>query len=335
VIPRSTMGLPKAHLHLHLDGSFPRPAVEALAVRHGVPLPPPGRFASTQDFFSAYCLVPDLVADLDELAELCRALVIAESHEGVVYLEPAVEPQLYAPRLGKLDDVLAVMCAAFADVAAEADVEVGAMVTINTDGGPEQAEELARLAAAFAGAGVVSFGTAGFVEPAGLARFAGAVGVARAAGLSVVCHAGQTGGPDSILDALNTLYPDRIAHGIHASWDPALLRRLVDDGVVLDVCPTSNVALGVVSSLADHPLPALVAAGVLVTLNADDQLWFGAGVSDQYELARSVHGFNDRRLAHIARTGGRANGMSAGTRERLERGTQKWLNEPGDDPLGL
>jgi adenosine deaminase len=238
---------------------------------------------------------------------------------------------MYAPRLGKTADVLAVMCDAFAYAGALADVEVGAMVTINTDGGTDGAEELARLAADFAGRGVVSFGTAGFVEPAGLSRFAGAVGIARAAGLGVVCHAGQTGGPGSILEVLNSVYPDRLAHGIHATWDRDLLRRLADTGVVLDVCPTSNVALGVVCDLASHPLPALVAAGVRVTLNADDSLWFGAGVSDQYELARSVFGFSDRRLAQIARIGGRANGMSAGTRERLERGTAEWLNSEDDD----
>ncbi|MDQ1427780.1 MAG: hypothetical protein QOK39_1256 [Acidimicrobiaceae bacterium] len=320
--------LPKAHLHLHLDGSFPRPAVAALLARRGLPFAPPERFANVDDFFAAYVTVPNLVADVDELAGLCRALVVAESRQGVVYLEPAVEPQLYAPRLGTIDDVLAVMCAAFTSAAIDRDVEVGALVTVNTDGGTEGASELAHLAASYAGRGVVAFGTAGFVEPANLARFVEPVAIARAAGLDVVCHAGQTGGPASVIDALDNLHPDRIAHGVHAARDPALMRRLAGEGVVCDVCPTSNVALGVVADLASHPLPVLVAAGVAVTLNADDELWFGASISDQYELARTAFGFDDATIAGIARTGGRASGMSQGMRERLERGVAAWLEEP-------
>lgn len=173
----------------------------------------------------------------------------------------------------------------------------------------------------------MAFGTAGFVEPAGLARFAAPVAVARAAGLSVVCHAGQTGGPASVVDALDNLHPDRIAHGVHATEEPVLLRRLADEGIVCDVCPTSNVMLGVVPDLARHPLPALVAAGVPVTLNADDELWFGSSICDQYELARTAFGFDDSVLAAIAGNGGRAKGMSGATRQRLEAGIMAWLGE--------
>jgi adenosine deaminase len=320
--------LPKAHLHLHLDGSFPRPAVAALFGRRGLPFAPPEHFPHVDDFFAAYVTVPDMVADLEELARLCRALVVAESRQGVVYLEPAVEPQLYAPRLGTMDDVLAVICAAFTSAAIDCDVEVGAMVTINTDGGTAGSLEMAHLAASYAGRGVVAFGTAGFIEPAGLARFAEPVAVARAAGLDVVCHAGQPGGPASVIDALDNLHPDRIAHGINAARDPALLRRLAGEGVVCDVCPTSNVALGVVADLASHPLPLLVAAGVAVTLNADDELWFGSSISDQYDLARTTFGLDDATIARIALTGGRAGGMSQAMRERLERGVAAWLAEP-------
>jgi adenosine deaminase len=302
--------------------------VAALFGRRGLVFAPPERFANVDDFFAAYITVADMVADLDELAGLCRALVVAESRQGVLYLEPAVEPQLYAPRLGTVDDVLAVMCAAFTSAAIDRDVEVGALVTVNTDGGPEGASEMAHLAASHAGRGVVAFGTAGFVEPAGLARFAEPVAIARAAGLDVVCHAGQTGGPASVIDALDNLHPDRIAHGIHAARDLALLRRLAAEGVVCDVCPTSNVALGVVADLASHPLPVLVAAGVAVTLNADDELWFGASISDQYELARTAFFFDDATIAQIALAGGRAGGMSQGMRERLERGVAAWLEEP-------
>ena len=320
--------LPKAHLHLHLDGSFPRPAVAALFGRRGLPFAPPERFSNVDDFFAAYVSVPNLVADLDELAGLCRALVVAESRQGVVYLEPAVEPQLYAPRLGTMDDVLAVMCAAFTSAAIDTDVEVGALVTVNTDGGTEGASELAHLAASYAGRGVVAFGTAGFVEPANLARFVEPVAIARAAGLDVVCHAGQTGGPASVIDALDNLHPDRIAHGVHAARDPALMRRLAGEGVVCDVCPTSNVALGVVADLASHPSRCSSRRGWRSRSMPTTSCGSGpASAINTSWPGRPSASTMPPSLASRS-TGGRASGMTQPMRERLERGVAAWLAEP-------
>jgi adenosine deaminase len=324
---RSVAALPKAHLHLHLEGSFPHDAVEALARKRHRQFLPPKCYRHVDEFFSAYLEVVELVETLDELADLCRAVVASEARHGVVYAEPAVEPQLYS-RLGSMEEVLGVMLEAFADAQASTGVEIGALVTVNTDAGPDGAEEAARMAARYAGSGVVAFGTAGFVEPAGLARFVRPVAVARAAGLRIVCHAGQTGGPESVRDALNTLHPDRIAHGVQAAQDPTLLWQLADEGVVCDVCPTSNVALGVVADLAQHPLPVMLLAGVAVTLNADDELFFGADVSEQYHLARSTFAVPDVLLAEIARNGAlrKATGMSDATRVRLKTGVEQWLN---------
>jgi adenosine deaminase len=327
---RSLATLPKAHLHLHLEGSFPADAVQALADKRGCKFLPPSHFDNVDQFFCAYRQVPAMVETLDELAGLCRALVVAEASQGVLYLEPAIEPQLYSHRLGSMETVLRVILDAFADGQRTTGVEVGALFTINTDGGTEGAPEAARLAARYAGRGVVGFGTAGFVEPAGLARFVGPVARARAAGLRIVCHAGQTGGPASVRDALDNLHPDRIAHGINAAQDPSLLWRLADEGVVCDVCPTSNVALGLVRDLAHHPLPMMVLAGVAVTLNADDELFFGRSVTDQYELARHVLAVPDALLADIARNGAlrRSSGMSDASRLRLRNGVEHWINQP-------
>jgi adenosine deaminase len=329
VNPLKLSRLPKAHLHLHLDGSFPLGAVQQLAAQRGTAFDRPDGYETVDDFFAAYLQVPQLIGDLDDLAALCRALVAAEAAQGVVYMEPAIEPQLYSPRLGSMEDVLTVMCLAFAEAQAATGVEVGALFTINTDGGTEGADEAARLAARFAGRGVVGFGTAGFIEPAGLARFAGPVARARSAGLSIVCHAGQTGGPESVRDALDNLRPDRIAHGVQSARDPALLRRLADDGIVCDVCPSSNVALGVVADLQHHPFPALFEAGVPVTLNADDELFFGRSVTDQYDLARERFGLPDACLAQIAGNGALASGMSESTRQRLVTGVHGWLASSG------
>lgn len=325
--PRSLRKLPKAHLHVHLDGSYPLYAVEALARRRSVAFSVPSRFADVWSFFNAYSTVPRFVESHEDLAGLCRALVHAEAAEGVVYLEPAIEPQLYAPRIGSLDQVTKTILQAFAEASEDTGIEVGALLTINTDENLEIAEDLASIAAAHAGRGVTGLGTAGFVEPGNLARYRSSARIAQAVGLPVVSHAGQTGGADSIREALDELGATRISHGFRAIECTDLVHRLVDQNICCDMCPVSNVRLGVVSGLAQHPAPRLLAAGVPITLNADDPLWFSAGITDQYEVARDDWGLPDEAIASFARAGALAAGMTAGTRDRLLNGVEAWLNK--------
>jgi len=300
-------------------------AVQALAKRRGVSFEVPNRFADVQEFFAAYGRVPGLVESHEDLAGLCRALVHAETAEGVLYLEPAIEPQLYAPRLGTLDQITRTMLAAFAESALDAGIEVGALLTINTDENFEIAEDLARIAAAHAGRGVAALGTAGFVEPGNLARYRRPAQIAHAAGLPVVSHAGQTGGPESIEEALDELRARRIGHGFRAIESARLVARLRDEQIVCDICPVSNARLGMVPDVSKHPAPRLLAAGVPVTLNADDQLWFQASITDQYTIARGVWGSSDAVIAGYARAGALATGMSAAMRTRFLAGIDTWL----------
>ncbi|GAB7071836.1 adenosine deaminase [Mycobacterium hodleri] len=323
---RSLRDLPKAHLHAHLDGSYPVAAVQELAQRRRTPFDRPAQFPDVWAFFDAYGTVPALVETREDLAGLCRALVHQEAEEGVVYLEPAIEPQLYA-RLGTLTAVTDTILRAFAEAATETGIEVGATLTINTDADEEIAVELASVAAAFAGTGVTALGTAGFVEPAGLHRYTAAADKARAAGLPIVSHAGQTGGPDSVREALDVLGASRLSHGFRSIENPELMARLAADQVCCDVCPVSNVALGVVADLASHPAPALLKAGVPVTLNADDQLWFGVGITGQYEIARRTWALDDHTLAEFARSGTSARGMSTSTKTRMTTAIDAWLQE--------
>jgi adenosine deaminase len=324
---RGLHSLPKVHVHAHLDGSFPQADVHRLARRHGRSFIAPRTFDTVDEFFAAYGEVPQLVESLDDLASLCRALVLNEARNGVVYLEPAIEPQLYAPRFGNLHEVTAVMVAALQAAGSESGIQVGANLTINTDQDLLIADDLVLVAAAFAGRGVTAFGTAGFVEPAGLARFREHAEHARNAGLQVVSHAGQTGGPDSVLEALDELGAARISHGVHAIHSAAVLERLARDQIVCDVCPISNVRLGVVSDLANHPARQLRAAGVPLTLNADDELWFGQSVTDQYLVARHEWNWSDEDLANVARTGARVPGLNDHTRARLLSSVDEWLTQ--------
>ena len=124
---------------------------------------------------------------------------------------------------------------------------------------------------------------------------------ARAAGLHSVPHAGESTGPESIRDALDHLGAERIGHGIAAARDPALMRRLVEQGVPLEVCPTSNVRTRSVPSLADHPLPALVAAGVAVSINSDDPPMFSTTLNREYAIAADLLGLDRAGVADLAR----------------------------------
>lgn len=177
----------------------------------------------------------------------------------------------------------------------------GLMVTALRHLPPDDALDLARLAAGHAGEGVVSFGLAGDESLYAPEPFAKAFDVARDGGLMSTPHAGELAGPASMRGALDVLGARRIGHGVRALEDPALTERLAAGRVTLDVCPTSNAMLGVVTSLADHPLPRLLEAGVRCSLGADDPLLFGPGLLAEYETARHTLGLGDEHLAAVAR----------------------------------
>jgi adenosine deaminase len=130
-----------------------------------------------------------------------------------------------------------------------------------------------------------------------------------------------------VLEALDELGATRLSHGVRSVQSPELVERLAEEQIVCDVCPVSNVRLGVVASLAVHPAPALVAAGVPVTLNADDELWFGHSVVDQYRIARENWGLSDRELADIAGAGLLIDGVSEETGRRFRAALDAWLGE--------
>lgn len=170
---------------------------------------------------------------------------------------------------------------------------------------PDEAEAVARAAVACADYGVAAFGIAGdeLAQPAN--RFVRAVGIARDGGLLVTPHAGEQPNEaslDKLRSVVELLRPDRIAHGVRAVDDPALLDTLAERGIVCDVCPTSNLRFGIADRAADHPARRLVEAGVPITLNADNETFFGASIADEYELARRDLGFDDETLAAIAET---------------------------------
>jgi adenosine deaminase len=248
--PRDPRTLPKAHLHLHLEGSARRETIHELADRYGQPRVAVDAFTGFGEFVARYEQAVALIRTPDDLARVCREVIEDDAAAGAVYSQPSVAPYFYGERFGMaVEAVLELMLDAVRDGAAAhgttAELMLGA---IRTDG-PEAAERIARLAARYADQGVRAFGLAGDETHGEHRDFRAAFDIAREAGLRCVPHAGELVGPDSVRGALTALAPHRIAHGVTAVGDPALVDLLAETGVVLDVCPTSNRRLGV------HPAP--------------------------------------------------------------------------------
>jgi adenosine deaminase len=326
---RSVFTLPKAHLHAHLILSARPETTRELADRYGIDLTDAWTFSSLPEFIVRGALSFDVLRTPDDLARLCREFVEDEAEQGVAYTEPMIGLYFFARRFGiSPEEALAIQAEAFRDASAATGVEVGFMAGILRTDSPEDAEEIARFAARHADDEYAALGIAGDETIGSFGPYRRAFEIAREAGLLVVPHAGETVGPESVREALDLLKPNRIAHGVRAVEDPDLLCRLADENVTCDVCPTSNVKLGVCSEIELHQLPAMLAAGVPVTLNADDQLFFGSKIGEEYALVRQAFNLPDAQLAEIARTSARASGASPETRARMLADIDAWLAAP-------
>jgi len=198
-------------------------------------------------------------------------------------------------------------------------------VAANRTKHPLEARTLARLAAAYAGHGVVGFGLSNDERRGSVSDFRPAFRIAAKAGLRAVPHGGELAGPASVRACLDELHADRIGHGVAAARDPALLARIAAARVTLEVCPTSNVALGVAATAADVPVRALLEAGVQIALGADDPLLFGPRLTAQYELARQAFELTDTDLAELARMSVRGSAAPPERQKELLAGVDEWV----------
>jgi adenosine deaminase len=320
--------LPKTHLHVHFEGATRATTVTALAARHGLPVPDLSNYDGLAGFIARYRKVTDLIRTPDDLARLVDEVVADEAAQGVLYSEPMIGPKLYADRFGwPLDDAFAYIDRAFQQAALRHGVEVRYQIGINWACPTELIESTAQFAADHTDARVVAFGLSGQEPANGLDRYRRACAIARTAGLLVVPHAGETRGPHVVRAAVEVLGAARIAHGIRAAEDADLLRLLAERRIVCDVCPTSNVRLGAVASLPAHPLPTLIAHGVLVTVNADDPLLLTTTLTNEYVHAWRTWHLDDRTLADLALAGLDASGMTEATKTRIQAVVRKWLGD--------
>jgi adenosine deaminase len=335
---RDVRKLPKAHLHLHFTGSMRPATLLELADRDGIRLPEaltsgePPKLRATDErgwfrFQRLYDAARSCLRTPDDIHRLVREAAQEDAADGSGWLEIQVDPTSYAPRLGGLIPTLELILDAVHTASRDTGVGMAVVVAANRMKHPLDARTLARLAVRYTDQGVVGFGLSND-ERRGLARdFDRAFAIARDGGLLAAPHGGELAGPASVRDCLDDLHAQRVGHGVRAAEDPHLVRRLADTGVTCEVCPASNVALGVYDKPEDVPLRTLFDAGVPLALGADDPLLFGSRLAAQYEIARDVHGFTDAELAELARQSVRASRAPQEVRERLLGGIDAWAAE--------
>jgi adenosine deaminase len=333
--------LPKAHLHLHFTGSMRPQTLKELAAKHGIRLPESLReqhlLRLTPDergwfrFQRLYDAARSCVRDAEDMRRIVLEAAEDDAAEGSRWLELQVDPTSYAPFVGGITPALEIVLDAAAEAGRTTGCPVAVIVAASRIRHPLDARTLARLAARYAGDGpasVVGFGLSNDERRGATEDFAPAFRIATRAGLASLPHSGELLGPEHVSATLAALAPDRLGHGVRSVEDPAVLRRIVDAGVGLEVCPASNAALGVYPSMAEVPLRPLVDAGARVALGADDPLLFGPRLAAQYDAARQSHGFDDAALAALARSSVDVSRAPSDVRARLLAGIDRWLATP-------
>ncbi|WP_425427024.1 adenosine deaminase [Streptomyces sulphureus] len=318
-------GLPKAELHVHHVGSASPRIVAQLAARHPesqVPEDPAAlaeyfTFTDFGHFVRVYLSVVELLTDAEDFRLLTYEIARDMARQQIRYAELTVTPASSTSRGIPLGAFLE----AIEDARKAAEAEFGVVLRwifdIPGPAGEEAAEETLRAAVEHAPDGLVGFGLGGPEAGVPRARFKSYFDRARAAGLRSVPHAGETGGPEEVRAAVDELGAERVGHGIAAARDPLLLAELVDHGVTLEVCPTSNVATRAVPSLATHPLPRLAAAGVPIALGSDDPPMFGTDLNTEYGIAAALCGLDVPGVAALAEQSVRASFLDEPGKRRL------------------
>lgn len=297
----------KAELHCHIEGAAAPELVIRQAQKYGKDVSPyiqNGSFV-WHDFISflkAYDFAADLFRTEDDYARLSEHYLTSLARDGAIYSEiftspdhamkAGLSPKAYTDALGE----------GMARAKAKTGIEGRMIVTGVRHVGLESIEGAARFAARCGHPLVTGFGVAGDERNGDIEDYVRAFEIAREAGLGITIHAGEFGGWESVQAALDHIRPSRIGHGVRAIENPDLVKRIAAEGVVLECCPGSNIALKVFDSYAEHPFPALRAAGCKVTLNSDDPPYFWTTLKHEYDIAAEHFGMSDKDLTAVTRT---------------------------------
>ena len=336
-IPAFIAALPKAELHMHLEGSLEPEMLLALAQRNGVRLPYPDvaalrraySFDSLQSFLDLYYLGLTVLQTGDDFYQMTEAYLARAAHEYVRHAEVFISPQAHLRRGLPIAPIVENIFAAF-DAAYNAHGITGGLIA-GIQRQFDEADALATIAALKPWRDrILGVGLGGPEIGHPPSKFRPAFAVARGDfGWGTVAHAGEEGGADYVRDALDTLKVDRIDHGVRCDADPDLVSRLADERTPLTVCPCSNVALRVFPDMKSHNICKLHASGVCVTVNSDDPPYFGGYINKNYTAIQAALGVTDEDLWQMARNSFTSAYMSEELRARYLSDLDSYRPKPG------
>lgn len=316
--------LPKIELHLHLEGAAPPAFIRGLAAEKKMDIS--GIFdargnysyADFWHFLKVYEAATETLQSPRDYYRLARAVLEESAASGVIYSETFLSPDFCGGRdLGAWREYLHAIREAAEEAERQDGIVLRGIVTPIRHFGPEKARETAICAAETAGDWIVGFGLAGDEKVCKPKDFAWAFDAAREAGLRLTCHAGEWAGPESVRDAIRDLRVERIGHGVRAIEDLALVDELAERGVVLEVCPGSNIALGLYPGWRQHPIGQLYDRGVKVTISTDDPPFFHTNMAREYDRLADAFDWDAGVFATIARTSAEAAFCDPTTKEKI------------------
>jgi adenosine deaminase len=327
---------PVAELHVHLEGTLEAELIMTLAERNGVELPYADvdalraayRFTDLQSFLDLYFANMAVLRTEADFAAMTEAYLRRAAQAGVRHAEVFFDPQAHVARGVPLDVAMAGVVGALRTSERTFGLSSALIVCFLRDLGRDEAmatlDDVLHLDGPLLGVGLDS---AEVGHPPG--NFADVFARARAAGLVTVAHAGEEGPASYIWEAIDVLQVARVDHGIRSLDDDALVARLVADRVPLTVCPLSNVRLGAVETLAEHPIAEMLRRGLVVTVNSDDPAYFGGYIDDNFAAIASGHGLGRTELAQLARNSFEASFLAPRRRQARLDEVAGWEREPG------
>jgi adenosine deaminase len=329
-MPGDLRALPKVDLHVHLEGAMRPATVVELADRYGVDLPEglrDGRyeFRDFRHFIDEWLAGLACLREPEDFRRIANEFCEDEAAQGVRYAEVSFSLPDHRGRVRDWDETLTAVLEGLAEGERRSDIVCRVYVDVVRGIDMAYSRRAMEVAAAHLGEGVIGIGLGG-EERFPPEPYTEIFREGRARGLRSIPHAGETEGPPSIRGALDALGAERIGHGIRVLEDPALVEVMREREIGLDVCPTSNLMTRSVPSLDGHPLPAMLDAGLRCTLASDDPSMFHSFLCGEYEICRRAFGFDDRRLAELARSGVRASFADPDMKVSLEAGIDAWLN---------
>jgi len=332
--------LPKIELHVHLEGAIQPETLLLLAQRNGVALPATSvedlhkwyRFSDFSHFVRVYLTISECIRTPDDIELIAREFLAGQAAQHIRHSEVTYTAYTHYHFKGiAFRDQLAALNRARTWAEAEHGTTMGIVLDIPRVVSAEDGMMVAKWAVSSMGEGVVALGLGGPEVDHPCQRYGDAFAYARAAGLPSVPHAGETDGAQSIWDALHLLHAVRIGHGVRCLEDTALVAELRTRQIPLEVCPSSNVCLGVVPCFEAHPLPRLLNEGLYVTLHSDDPPLFSTSLTDEYIRAARAFGWGETEVRQLALNAVHASFLPEHHRRQLADEVSRFATNPRSD----